>query len=88
MRVQFLGWMLRPFSRRVHNGIGLVAVLGGKSAMCGHHVAERMNLLMIACRVRGDFRGLFSVTARAFQILSYLLATRDSMRRDIPGCSP
>src|SRR5580700_5090663 len=35
-----------------------------------------MNLIMVACRMRGDFRGLFSVTAGAFQILSYLLASR------------
>jgi hypothetical protein len=32
--------MLRPFPRCVDNLIGLVAVLGGKPAVCGHHVAE------------------------------------------------
>src|SRR5580658_6024135 len=68
--------MLRPFPRCAHNGVGLVAILRCEPAVRGHHVAERMNFLMVACRVCGDFRRLFSVTAGALQILSYLLATR------------
>ena len=33
MRVDLLGRMLRPFTRRAHNGIGLMAVLRGESAV-------------------------------------------------------
>jgi len=39
LRVRLSGWVLGPFVGCAHHGIGLVAVLGGKLAMCGHDLA-------------------------------------------------
>jgi hypothetical protein len=68
--------MLRPFTCGTDDGFGLVSKVRSKLAMCSHDIGWRMNLFAVACRVRGDFGGLFSGAACALQVLPNLLAAR------------
>ena len=55
------GWLdlvLNPFPRRADDGIGLIAELGGQPPMGVEHFLGRQNLLLVACGVSGDLRGL------------------------------
>src|SRR5580698_4208874 len=51
-----------------------MAVLCGEPAVGGYYVAERMNFLVVAGRVRCNFGGLFSIAAGALKVFADLLA--------------
>src|SRR5690349_6607428 len=65
-----------PFLRSADHGLGLVAELHGEPAMRGHYFSRRMDFLAVAGRVRGNFRGFASGSARALKIRTNLLAAR------------
>src|ERR1700689_1401855 len=46
--------MLRPFTRRAYNSVGLVSKVCGQLPMRGHDLSRRMDLLAVARRVRSD----------------------------------
>ena len=73
-RVDGLLLMLRPFTRCPDNGLGLVSKVCGQLSVRGHHLSRRMDFLTVAGRVRGDLGGFFPRAARAFEVLTNLLA--------------
>src|ERR1022692_1762578 len=74
-RVGGLLLMLRPFTCRAHNRLGLVPKVCRQLAVRGHHLARRMDLLAVTRRVRGDLGSFLSGVPCAFEVLTNLLAT-------------
>ena len=65
--------MLDSLACRAHDSVGLVAEVGSELAMRSHHFAGRMNLLLIAGRVRRNLSSLLALPTGALQILTNLL---------------
>lgn len=78
--------LLRPFFGGTDNGIGLMYEVGSELAMGSHHLTVRVNLLSVACRVRGDFGGFFAGEARAFEILPnpITMVRQNTKRQKVP----
>jgi hypothetical protein len=60
--------MLRPFSRRPHNRVGLVSKVCCQFPVRGHHFSRRMNLLPVARRARNNLGSFLSCAADAFVV--------------------
>src|SRR5580692_938539 len=66
--------MLRPFPRCAYNSLGLVPKVCRQLPMRGHHLSRRMDLLAVPRRVCSDLGSFFPRAARAFKVLTNLLA--------------
>src|ERR1019366_7714778 len=66
--------MREPFMGCSDNGLGLVSKVCRELSVRGHHVGWRMDFFTVAGRVCGDFGGLFPRAARAFELITNLLA--------------
>src|SRR5579862_5027805 len=73
-RIDGLLLMLRPFTSCAYNSVGLVSEVGCQLPVRGHHLPRRMNLLAVTRRVCGDLGRFLPGTARAFEVLTNLLA--------------
>src|SRR4029077_20857346 len=73
-RVDLFLLMVRPFTRCAYNSVGLVPKVCRQLPMRGHHLSRRMDLLAIPRRVRSDLGSFFPTAARAFKVLTNLLA--------------
>ena len=73
-RVDGLLLMLRPFPRCAYNSVGLVPKVCRQLPVRGHHLSRRMNFLAVTRRVRSDLGSFFPRAARAFEVLTNLLA--------------
>ena len=66
--------MLRPFTRCAYNSVGLVSKVCRQLPVRGHHFSRRMNFLAVTRRVRSDLGSFLPRAARAFEVLTNLLA--------------
>ena len=87
-RVDRLLLMLRPFTRRADNRVGLVSKVCGQLSVRGHHLARRMNFLAVARGVRGDLGGFLARSGPCVLGTRESVGCGDWMRRGIPACSP
>ena len=86
--VDWLLLMLRPFTRRAYNGVGLVPKVCRQLSMRGHHLARRMNFLAVTRRVRSDLGSFLSPSGPCVRGIHEFVGFGDWKRRDIPVCIP
>jgi hypothetical protein len=73
-RVHGLFLMLKPLTGCPDNGLGLVSKVCRQFSVGSHYLGWRMDFFTVAGRMSGNFCGLFSYAARAFEVLTNLLA--------------
>src|SRR5208282_5379138 len=73
-QVHGLFLMLKPLLGSPYNGLGLVSKVCRQLSVRGHYLGWRMDFFTVAGRVCGDFGGLFPRAARAFEVITNLLA--------------
>src|ERR1700733_9128218 len=66
--------MLRPFTGCADNSVRLVSEVCRQPPVRSHYFSRRMNFLAITCRVRSDRGSFLPRAARAFEVLTNLLA--------------
>src|ERR1700689_2151129 len=72
-RVHGLLLMLNPLMGCPDNGLGLVSKVRRQLLVRSHYRGWRTDFFMVAGRMGGNFRGLFSYAARAFEVITNLL---------------